>query len=661
MSAPAAPRKRVDAVAASFCVLVGLAWTWIAGMDVNWDLLNYHYYGAHALLNDRLVQDYLPSYQANFNPAVFVPLYLMVESGMPSLALALCLALVHLVNVAAAWSLTRSALADSTRSPWLPWIGALLVLVAPLFLTVLGNSFADAITSIPILYALLLLSREQPRWGLVTDAAIAGLLLGIAGGLKLTNAFLAVTAWLTTLVMFRGPLSARLRVALLMGIGGLAGALATHGYWSYELYRTFANPVFPLFNNIFQSPDFAAVAYSDQRYVMSLPLWEQLLLPVRMLEGESWIYSENPAPDLRPLALLLVMGAAAVLSRRSSLVPTRTISHPLRWMTTYFGISLVAWILVSSNGRYAMGLLLLVGPLLIAWLAMMLRDRSAIAVGLALAAAQVALQAHAGNPRWDPAQWRTPWIDVQVPDDLAARPYTFLLTLNQSHAAIAPWLHPASSLIGLTGQYIQPIGERMPPKLRRRLEAPATDFRVVLSAHLGPDATFMADARAYRRRASMLIPYGFKLSAEDCQQISIRRERLRSVLLPGRSNTVPRDEDPGFRALAVCKVQRADPAEIASVMTVVQQASAIFDRVEAACGKALDPHGSQTAYYYMKPYRNYLNTNRQLVHDTEVGQIYLVQLGIDGKIDLGPGSAWLSDNRPRCPSFPPSHDSGLMP
>jgi hypothetical protein len=640
---------------------MGLIWTYVGGMDLNWDLLNYHYYGAHALLSDRLAQDYLPSYQTYFNPAVFVPFYLMVESGMPSLAIGLCLALVHLANVAAAWSLTRSMLADSSRSAWLTWMGALLVLVAPLFLTVLGNSFADAITSVPILYALLLLSREQPRWGSATDAALAGLLLGIAGGLKLTNAFLAVTAWLTTLIMFRGLWSARLRVALLMGLGGLAGALATHGYWSHELYRTFANPVFPLFNNMFQSPDFAAVAYSDQRYVMSMPLWEQLLLPLRMLEGQSWIYSENPAPDLRPLALLIAMAVAAVMLRRRRLGVPRTISRPLRWMTIYFGVSFIAWIFISSNGRYAMALLLLVGPLLIAWLAMMLRDRSAIAVGLALAAGQIALQAHAGNPRWDPAQWRTPWIDVHVPDELKARPYSFLLTLNQSHAAVAPSLHPASSLIGLVGQYIQPIGDRMSPQLRRRLDAPATDFRVVLSAQLAQDATFIADASAYRRRASTLIPYGFKLSADDCQNISIRRERLRDVVLPGRSNSVPRSEDPGFRALAVCKVQLADPAEIASVMTLVQHASAIFERVEAACGKALDPHGSQTAYYYMKPYRNYLNTNRQLIHDTEVDQIYLVQLGIDGKIGLGPGTAWLSDNPPRCPSLPPSHDSGLMP
>src|SRR6204780_2772309 len=48
------------------------------GQDANWDLRNYHWYNAYAILNGRYAIDILPSQTPWFyNPALDVPFYLL--------------------------------------------------------------------------------------------------------------------------------------------------------------------------------------------------------------------------------------------------------------------------------------------------------------------------------------------------------------------------------------------------------------------------------------------------------------------------------------------------------------------------------------------------------------------------------------------------------
>ena len=50
----------------------------VLGQDANWDLRNYHWYNAYALLNGRYGIDLLPAQTPTFyNPALDVPFYLL--------------------------------------------------------------------------------------------------------------------------------------------------------------------------------------------------------------------------------------------------------------------------------------------------------------------------------------------------------------------------------------------------------------------------------------------------------------------------------------------------------------------------------------------------------------------------------------------------------
>src|SRR5919108_4183664 len=94
------PPARNLALAFSLPMLVCSVWTLYAGKDLNWDLLNYHYYVPFELLAGRLGQDFFAaSAQSYLNPLGYLPFYLMVSSGWHSVVVSTLLALVHSLSI----------------------------------------------------------------------------------------------------------------------------------------------------------------------------------------------------------------------------------------------------------------------------------------------------------------------------------------------------------------------------------------------------------------------------------------------------------------------------------------------------------------------------------------------------------------------------------
>src|SRR5687767_7794576 len=86
----------IFALSAALCA----AWTVFAGKDVNWDLLNYHYYIPFQLLAGRLQQDFFAaSAQSYLNPVGYLPFYLMVSSGWHSVLASIALAALHSLSI----------------------------------------------------------------------------------------------------------------------------------------------------------------------------------------------------------------------------------------------------------------------------------------------------------------------------------------------------------------------------------------------------------------------------------------------------------------------------------------------------------------------------------------------------------------------------------
>ena len=204
-------------------LLAGAIYTWFIGEDVNWDWQNYHEYNVWAVINGRYGLDALPAgFQTYFNPTVYFPVYylrhlLPVPYGL------MIIGAVHGLNLLLIYFLIRVLLREAATASA---IGAsiLIAAVGPMTLSEVGTSFSDILTALPILAGcILILSADGSHHG---RYVLAGLLIGAAVGLKLTNVVYALGAAAAVLVAVR-PLLA----TLCLGFGGAVGALATGGAW----------------------------------------------------------------------------------------------------------------------------------------------------------------------------------------------------------------------------------------------------------------------------------------------------------------------------------------------------------------------------------------------------------------------------------------------
>ena len=179
-----------------------------------------------------------------------------------------------------------------------------LAFMNPVLLQQIGSSFADITTTVLVLGGWLLLVQAvlRPRTKLVIFAAM---LLGIATALKPTNGVYAVAAFF--LVAFLPlPFLGRIRNLLYFGATLAASFVLTAAPWSYQLARMFGNPMFPLLNNVFKSPEIPIASTED------LPLYTRFIdrrpsAPVRNDRYDSMIDEELVVPghSLRPVAASL--------------------------------------------------------------------------------------------------------------------------------------------------------------------------------------------------------------------------------------------------------------------------------------------------------------------------------------------------------------------
>src|ERR1700737_3520657 len=198
-------------------LLAGVAYAWFAGEDINWDLRNYHEYNAFALSNGRFDQDVAPAgIQTFLNPLAYLPAYLLRHHvGAPFWGM--MLGSIHGLNLALIYWFSRLVLSGAASGSTL---AAALVIAAfgPMTLSEVGTSFADILTALPVIAGLgLILSANAPHR---TRYLIAGMLIGGAVGLKLTNMIFFLGAGASLLFAAR-PLMALSYFAIGGAIGGL--------------------------------------------------------------------------------------------------------------------------------------------------------------------------------------------------------------------------------------------------------------------------------------------------------------------------------------------------------------------------------------------------------------------------------------------------------
>jgi hypothetical protein len=428
-------------------LLAGALYSAYSGEDINWDWLNYHEYGAFALLNGRFDVDVAPGgFQSFLNPLAYVPAYLL-RHGLGAPFWGMLLGAVHGLNLALVWWISR-VLFGASRSRWAVLASVAIAAFGPMTLSEVGTSFADVLTSLPVLAGLgLILSADERD---VVRFVAAGALIGAAVGLKLTNATFLIGA-VASLLAINHPF----RKIGLFALGSAAGGLVAGGAWAWMLWRQFASPLFPFFNAIFRPPEAPIASLADGRFVPH-GLLDAMAYPFYWLIGDHRS-SESAFRDPR-FAILIVLVAVTVClgMRRNAQIFRRRDNQLVLFFIAAYG----SWLTIFAIHRYAIVLELMTAPMIVLFLTRLLeaatgpntsrkliiRDMSAIAVALAIVL-------------WTrPADWsRRPWSDPYRPQLAAAlsTPATYML-LEKPLGYVVPLL-PAESRAYQLADILLPI------------------------------------------------------------------------------------------------------------------------------------------------------------------------------------------------------------
>ena len=614
--------------------IVCAAWTLHAGKDVNWDLLNYHYYVPFQLLAGRLEQDFFAaSAQSYLNPVGYLPFYLMVAGGWHSVVVSIVLAAAHSLSIGLLYLIARRLFAHLPPGEQTEFsvIATALGAATGVYWMTVGGSFLDPLLVPPMLAGLLLLLRERQdeKQGAARRAALAGVLFGIAAALKYSNAVYALAA-LPLAIAMRGGF------AYLIGAAAAVGVLA--GPWLVLMLREFGNPVFPLFNGWFRSPHVLEFNMINERFALPDPA-ALLAFPFRMATLDPRIYAENFAPDLRFAALVLTLPGVAVLAARQRARAAAALRGPGWRVLAFFGCAAALWLATSANARYGLIVLLLAGLCLARFVELLLPARAARVTLALLLVLQVGIGIVASPPRWFiAAEWSGRWLAYEAPERATREPALYLTVEILPMAVVAPFLHPASSLVNVRGQHSLPTDS---PRLRELLERHRGHVRTLgRFLELADGKPAEQQVKPYDAR---LLRFGLRVDTADCFAIPWRPDdqdplsRAANRLAGGRKSIEP-------LSVASCGLlgTMRDPADIERERNI----SALFDRIENACPRLFRGQKAVTEPLGTTGWsRNYTGLDARL--EALAGRAVLHRYRIDTHVDLGPLSGWERGATPR--------------
>ena len=600
------------------CSLLVVLTSYHLGKAMTWDTMGYHVYAGFSALHDRFRQDYFAAGpQAYFNPYAYVPFYLLIRSPLTPLADASILALIQSAILWLTYELTVQ-LAPSGTPRVRAIIGVLAALFAflnPVLINEFGSSYADVTTAEIVLLGWLLLTTVVQ----IPSAArviVAAMLLGVASGLKPTNAVHAVSA-ATLLLFVPGGWIRRIRYGALYGLALAAGFVLINLSWSIHLERHFGNPVFPLLNGLFRSPQYTTGTMLDHRF-MPATLSAAIMRPFEMVLPQPWIHFELAAPDIRYAILVLLLGWLVLQWSWLWISGSRTqqnknIDCPDRALAATIVAFLVDWTLwltASGNSRYLIPMACVAAMLCIVLIFRMLSAHPIIRNSLlaAIFLIQFAQLGMGTDYRQFLPWYQGQWYSVLVPSKLKSRADLYFMIGGQSNSYIIPDMPRASGFINLDGFYELGATGANGAHIKTLIQRFAPHLRAIWSDR-SAGAIERTDASIFEPANDALEPFGLRVDPGRCAIIVIHGVhtvlRVRSSDRPS-ANSTTRDKD--TKRLITCHVTR-DPRAMVS-LPGQRKADAAFDHLEDACPVLFQPRrpadavmgDSKSGYIFIRKY-----------------------------------------------------------
>jgi hypothetical protein len=621
---PGAPTRAHPGVPARYrwgvylgCTLLVLVTNYLFGKDMPWDTLNYHLYAGFSALHDRFANDYFAAGTLSYlNPYAFVPFYLLVSSGLSALAVSSILAAVNSTLLWLTFELALTA-APSTATLRARLTFALcavaLAALNPILIQEFGSSMSDISTAIPVLGGWLLLARavREPR---ITWIICAGLLLGAATALKLTNSVHAIAA-LALLLVLPWNLAALLRRGFACGLAIGVGFAAVALPWSLRLAHAFGNPFFPMLNGVFRAPDFTTETLRLYRFIpesLGDALWRPfaLLAPVRL------VHSELRSPEIcyAVLVILLLILVLQQLWRRlhpdhegaTRQVDDDSEKRVLIGLGLALALDWVLWLSSSANGRYFLPIASVAAVLTVALVWRMFRAKACAYILVGIFAVQIFQLAMATEFRWKPVAWGGPWFQVDVPRKLATEPNLYLTIGTQSSSFLIPYFDHDSGFTNFAGGYVLAPEGATGAHIRALITRYQPHVRVLIR---GERVYEDSEGRHPRRSQvdSALLGFNLRVDTDDCTTIAVRGmppDFEFSLAVSGPEAYLAPGDTTYF---ASCRLV-PDDTDHSAVLARKRAVDLVLDRVEDACPELFQPSRPASALVghgaWMRRYQN---------------------------------------------------------
>jgi hypothetical protein len=480
-----------------------------AGKDEAWDFRNYHWYIPYAFLNGRMPLDVAVAHQATYyNPLLDIPFYFLATRTHAWFALGV-LGAAQGSNIIPLYAIARSLITDANRK-LIAAILSFICMTGSLTIHLAGTTYYDNVMSVLVLagLALVITQRERLRAGPLTSgvwiAGLAGLLVGSAVGLKLPEAPFAL-GFAAALLVLPGGAAHRITRLLAGGVGGMFGVAIFAGFWMGKMGHLTGNPLFPYFNEYFNSPLALHASYRDMRFIPRR-LDIQLMFP--LLFSIDWRVADDlPFQDIRVgLAYVVIIVTAVLLPFTPRPSKGIAASDAAIALLVFAVVSYAAWLKVFAIYRYIL-LLEMLAPLLIAAAVALWpftrRTRLIVCAVLLLVAIGTM---KAGISDRVPAT--DPYIQVTIPPIARPDKTMILMTGETPMGYLSPSLPPQVPVLRIDGWMIQPDdGSKLTAETRKRVEAFAGDVYVIFNGF-----------EAARNRDALKV-YGLAIDSPRCRNI----------------------------------------------------------------------------------------------------------------------------------------------
>ena len=455
--------------------------------------------------------DVVVAHQASYyNPFLDIPFYLLATHTHSWIALGV-MGMVQGANVVPLYLIGREGLAIPDRKLA---AGALAVAgeFGALTLTEFGTTYYDNVMSVLVLsgLALVIVNRDiLARGSLRQGAWIAlagGFITGCALGLKLPEMPFCVgfAAALAALGGDRKHWQTRLVAG---AIGGLLGFALFSAWWMLHMAALTGNPLFPYFNEFWQSPLALAAPYRDLRFVPT-HFWRVVLFPIYF--SIDWHVADDLGfQDIRVLVVYFTVIAAGLLwlVRRQSRDPLMQNSVALP-LLAFTAATYVVWLGMFAIYRYLI-LLEMLAPLLIV-AAVGLFPLTRRVRYLTLAALAFAILVVARSDFLERAPLDDPYVQVALPPIPDPEHAMVLMTGDTPMGFIAPSLPPQIPVLRIDGWMVQPRDGTL---LTRQMKG-----RVAAHQLEGGALYLVADATDMERARRALRDYDLAIRWTECQQ-----------------------------------------------------------------------------------------------------------------------------------------------